>query len=110
MQNSPYAFSENPNSIGNLENILAEIEWSVANSDILLLSGWVESLKDRLTLDGTRRYTDYSSEEKKVLSAINILLNYAEVSEDLTIKQQEMKTLADYIVSYFKQFLPAALV
>lgn len=83
MENSPYKFSDNPNSIGNLENILSEIERSASSGDIGLVSGWIESLRDRITLEGTRRYTDYSIEEKKVLAVMNILINYAEVGEEL---------------------------
>lgn len=105
MKNSPYAFSDNPKSIGNLKNILEEIKRSAENSDILLVSGWIESLKDRMTLDGTRRYYDYTESEKKVLSAMNILLSYSEVSQDLPISKQDLQTLTNYVIDYFKQFV-----
>jgi len=62
-------------------------------------------LKDRITLEGERHYNEYSEKERRVLAAIEILLNYAEISNELSLNIKDLQLVSQYIVSYFKQFL-----
>lgn len=102
------SYNANANSIGNLENIIAEIKTS--SYDILLIAWPLTTLKDIITCEGKRKiYTEPLSElievERTIVKAINFMLAYAELPNSFQVQVSGIVNMSNYITDTFENYI-----